>query len=255
MALLYDARGNEYVGQIDALGGVTITDARAATASLAAINAEALSDLNGHATLSIDIRGTFVGTVVFEGTIDGTNYVTIAAYNVATATYVASVTAAAQLAASVAGYRRVRVRCSAYTSGAIVVAMRATVADFTTIVERIPATSGLTATAAAGVAATLTIPAPGAGLYQYVSWIRIEKFAAALLVAAAVPVIVTTTNLPGTPSFNFAANAALAGTLDEKIISADMPMRGIVANTAITVVAPLTASVLWKISASWRVGA
>jgi len=255
MALLYDSRGNEYVGQLDALGGVTITDARAATASLAAINAEALSDLNGHATLSIDIRGTFVGTAVVEGTIDGTNYVTIVAYNVATATYVASVTAAAQLVASVAGYRRVRVRCSAYTSGAIVVAMRATIADFTTLVERIPATSGLTATAAAGVAVTLTIPAPGAGLYQYVDWIRIHKFASALLVAGVAPVIVTTTNLPGTPSFNFAADAALAGTGESLVVQNGMPIRGITANTAITVVAPLTTSILWKITASWRVGA
>jgi len=255
MALLYDSRGNEYVGQLDALGGVTITDARAATVSLSAANADALSDLHGHATLSIDIRGTFVATAVVEATVDGTNYYTIVAYTVATATYVASVTAAAQLVANVAGYRRVRIRCSAYTSGAIVVAMRSTIADFTTIVERIPATSGLTATAAAGVAATLTIPAPGAGLYQYVNWIRIEKFAAALLVAAAVPVIVTTTNIPGTPSFNCAADAAAAGTLVEKIISQSMPIRGITANTAITVVAPLTTSVLWKISASWRVGA
>lgn len=255
MALLYDARGNEYYGQLDTIGGITFTDARAATQSLGALNAEALSDLNGHATIAVDIRGTFVGTAVLEGTIDGTNYLTIVAYNVATAAYVASVTAAAQLAASVSGYRRVRVRCSAYTSGSIVVAMRATTADFTTIIERIPATSGLTATGAAAAAVTLTIPAPGAGLFQYIDWIRIEHFASALLTAAAAPVIVTTTNLPGTPSFNFRADAAPLGTLTARDLLNGMPIRASASNTAVTVVCPATTAVIWRATASWRVGA
>jgi hypothetical protein len=149
----------------------------------------------------------------------------------------------------------VRVRCSAYTSGAIVVAMRASLADFSTIVERIPATSGLTATGAAAAAVTLTLPGPGVGLFQYVSWIRIEKFATALLVAAAAPVIVTTTNLPGTPSFNFSAGAEPQGTLVERVIDQDMPIRASAANTAVTVVCPATTSVIWRATASWRVGA
>ena len=102
MALLYDSRGNEYVGQLDALTNVTVTDARAATASLSALNAEAITDLNGHSTLAIDVRGTFVGTVVFEGSIDGTNYLSLAAYNPVTATYVASANAAASHTLSVA---------------------------------------------------------------------------------------------------------------------------------------------------------
>jgi hypothetical protein len=255
MAQLYDVRNNEYLGQIDQITGSTLSDARPATASLGAVNAEALVDLQGHATLAVDIRGTFVGTAVFEGTVDGTNYVALVAYNTVTAIYVASVTAAANLSLNVAGYRRVRVRCSAYTSGAIVVALRATTADFATLVERIPATAGLTATGAAAAAVTLTIPAPGAGLYQYVNWIKIQHFASALLVAAAAPVIVTTTNLPGTPSFNFRADAAPQGTMSNDEINNGMPIRGITANTAITVVCPATTSVIWKVSASWRVGA
>lgn len=255
MAILYDARGNEYPGQLDVLPGSTYTDARTATGSLGALNAETVADLNGHATLMVDIRGTFVGTAVFEGTVDGTNYFALPAYNVATAIYVASVTAAANVALNVAGYRRVRVRCSAFTSGAVVVAFRATTADFTTIVERIPATGGITVTAAAGAIATLTIPAPAAGLFLYVNWIRIEHFAAALLTAAAAPVIVTTTNLPGTPSFNFRADAAPQGTLTEKVIQTGMPMRSSTAATTVTVVCPATVGVLWRATASYRVGA
>lgn len=255
MAVLYDARGNAYSGQLDAITGDTVTDARPVSASLAALNAETFFDCNGHATAMIDIRGTFVGTAVIEATVDGTNYIALAAYNLTTAAYVASVTAAANLAVNTAGFRRVRVRCSAYTSGTMVVTMRGSIADFSTIIERIPATSGITATGAAGAAVTLTIPAAGAGLFHYISWIRIEHFASALLVAAAAPVIVTTTNIPGTPSFNFRADAAAQGTLTEKVIQNDMPIRSSAANTATTVVCPLTTSVLWRATAAYRVGA
>ena len=255
MAILFDARGNEFIGQLDVITGSTNTDARAPSANLGALNAEALVDLNGHATLMVDIRGVFVGTAVFEGTIDGTNYITLMGYNVTTATYVVGVTALAQIALNCAGYRRLRVRCSAYTSGTIVVAMRATTADYTSIIERIPATLGVTVTAASGVAATLTLPAPGAGMYQYVDWIRIEKFAAALLTAAATPVLVTSTNMPGTMTHNFAADAAAQGTIAEKLIAGSMPIRATTANTAITVVCPATTNIIWRVNASYRIGA
>ena len=255
MATLYDAYGNQYLGQLDALTGTTITNPTPPTATLAAVNAEAVVDLNGHATLMVDIRGTFVGTMVFEGTVDGTNYIAIAAYNLVTATYAATATAAANLATNTAGFRRVRVRCTAFTSGAMLVTMRATTADFATLVERLPATAGLTVTAAVGVAATLTIPAPGAGLYQYINWIRIDSFAAAALTPAAAPVLVTTTNLPGLPIFNFRADASPQGTLAEKVIQSDMPIRAIATNGTVTVVCPATPNIIWRVTASWRVGA
>lgn len=255
MAILYDARGQEYFGQTDQITNGSITDNRASFVNLAAANAEATVDLNGHATLMVDLRGTFVATAVFEATVDGTNYIALPAYNLITATYVGSATAAANLALNCAGFRRVRVRLSAWTSGAVATTLRATTADFTTVVERIPATAGLTATGAAAAAVTLTLTAPGAGLFHYISWIRIEHFATAALTAAAAPVIVTTTNIPGTPSFNFRADAALQGTLTEKVISGDMPIRSITANTATTIVCPATTAVIWKVSASYRIGA
>lgn len=255
MAVLFDARGNEFFGAVDAITGQTSTDSRPASANLAAVNAEAVIDLSGHATVSVDVRGTFVGTGVFEGTIDGTNYIALAGINIATGAYVASVTAGAQIVLNCVGFRRIRVRCSAYTSGTMIVSMRATAADYSIISERISATSGLSATGAAAAAVTLTIPAPGAGLFQYIDWIRIEHFASAALVAAAAPVNVTTTNLPGTPAFSFRADAAAQGTLTEKVIQNGMPMRASTANTAVTVVCPATTGVIWRVAASYRVGA
>lgn len=255
MAIIYDPRGNEFFGDLDQIGNQPVSDTRPASVAIAGLNGEVVMDLNGHATASIDIRGTFVGTVVYEGSVDGINYVAIPLLVFTTGAYVMSSTAPVFGFLSVAGYRCVRVRASAFTSGAIMCAMRATKADYSILVERIAATSGLTATAAAGAAATLTLPAPGAGLFQYVDWIRIEHFATALLTAAAAPVIVTTTNLPGTPSFNFRADAAPQGTLTEKLIQNGMPIRAITANTTATIVAPATTGVIWKITASYRVGA
>jgi hypothetical protein len=75
MTQLFDVRGNPFNGSIDGITGETITDARAATAVLGVLNAEALLDLNGKAVVAIDLRSAaFTGTVVFEGTIDGVNY-------------------------------------------------------------------------------------------------------------------------------------------------------------------------------------
>lgn len=260
MTMIADARGNEYQGQLDAITNAVIVDPRVATATLGVANAEALVDLNGHATLMVDLRATAASmTVVFEATIDGTNYIALAGYNTQSALYVPSVvsttTLNTQIAINVAGYRRARVRCSAYTSGAITVALRATIGMRSMIVVKSPATAGLTATAAAGAACTLTIPAPGVGMYQYIDWIRISHFAAALLTAGASPTIVTSTNLPGTPSWNFRADAAPQGTETPLVVQNGMPIRASAANTAVTIVAPVTTGVLWKISASWRVGA
>lgn len=255
MAILFDARGNEYNGQLDIITGNTLTDGRNPSANLGSLNAESAIDLNGHATLMVDVRGTFVGTVVFEGTIDGTNYYTIPGYNVSTAAYVAGATATAQIALNCAGYRRLRGRCAAYTSGVIIITMRATTADFTSIVERIPATLGVTVTSTGGTGATLTLPAPGVGMYQYIDWVKFEMFAVALVTAGSSPISVPSTNLPGNMVHSFRNDAMPQGTLTEKLIMGNMPIRASTANTAVTFTCPATTNILWRAMASYRISA
>jgi hypothetical protein len=255
MAVIFDARGNEYVGQLDAINGTSIVDGRPANQNLNLLNAETFFDVNGHSTCMIDVRGTFVGTAVFEATVDGTNYIAVPAYNLLTGAYVPQVTAPGTVATNCAGFRRIRVRCSAYTSGTLIVAMRGSTADFAIIVERIPATLTVTATGAAAAAVTLTLAAPGAGMYHYIDSIKIDHFATALLTAAATPVLVTSTNLPGSPVINFRADAAPQGTLTTSIIQCGMPLRSTAANTATTVVCPATTAVIWRATAVYRIGA
>lgn len=77
--------------------------------------------------LIVQLTGTFTATVGFTGTVDGTNYKTLAFVTVgstAPGTPVTSVTAADICKVDAAGLTNVRVNCSAYTSGTIVYTVR-----------------------------------------------------------------------------------------------------------------------------------
>jgi hypothetical protein len=254
MAIIYDVRGNEFMGTLDQLGGQTLTEGRAVTQNIAALNGEVLLDLNGHSTMLVDFRGTFTATCVFEGSVDGTNYITLAGLNVVTQAYaVAVTTTGTTFAVNVAGFRRARIRASAFTSGPVIVGARASGADAVIQVERLPMTLGITATGASGAGVTLTVPLV-AGLFHYFDSIRVEHFAVATLTAAATPVLVTTTNLPGTPTINFRADAAPQGTLTERVFNFGAPFRSTAAGTNTTVVCPVTTNVIWRATAIYRLG-
>ena len=65
--------------------------------------------------------------------------------------------------------------------------------------------------------------------------------------------MITTTNLPGALAFSIPMEAAAQGSVYEKVME---PARAIMAsaqNTATTIVAPLTTSVIWRISATFYV--
>lgn len=71
----------------------------------------------------IYISGTFSATAAFEASIDGTNWFAVNATPVAGGTAVTTTTTGGQWVVNTAGLTYVRVRCSAWTSGAIVVSM------------------------------------------------------------------------------------------------------------------------------------
>lgn len=224
--------------------------------TLGALNAEIQADCDGASTVSLDLRGTFSHTVQLQGSIDGVNWVVIPVRSSLGGGFVLAVvgTVSGIWMGSCTGYRKVRAIVTAYTSGGSTATLMASNALFDDFASRGGITSAMgTITAAAGVAATLTIAAPGVGLRQYLTYLRITKFAAATLTAAAAPILVTTTNIPGTPVFSLPADAAAQGTVYSYQEDFAYPLMANAQNTAMTIVAPLTANVIWRITAGYFV--
>jgi len=269
MAIQYDARGNEYKagGFPDGTTGETVTDGRTISVLLGALNAETLIDLNGASVVSFDVRtAAAVLTYLFEATIDGTNYFSVPMFTqqqllaaaIVQEQYQPSVTIATTHSAAhmvgVTGYRRLRLRVSAYTSGNITVSVRSTRADLIIYNRPIPTTLMVTATAAANTIATATLPAPGAGMFHYISSINCMRNATAALAGGAT-LIITTTNLPGTPAWSVGNNMIAGGTQLDVDFQPANPLKSLVANTATTVVMPAAgAAVLNRINVSYYVG-
>ena len=224
------------------------------TGNLGSVNAEVIIASDGCASVMVDLRGTFSGTFEVAGTVDGTNWIAIPVrgVNIAAIGYVAAITgtAAGVWIGGCLGYRQVRIRCTAYTSGTAIAYLSASLAP-DTAPQNIATTTIGTAVGAAAASVTLTLAAPGAGLRQYLTYLSINRFATALLTAAAAPVTVTTTNLPGSLAFSFPAEAAAQGTLFPWREDLAFPLAASAQNTAVTVVAPATTTVIWRVTAGY----
>jgi len=269
MSVLKDARGNEFQGWLDQITGGLVTDPRAATVLLAALNSEALADLNGQAVAAFDIRtGAASLTLVFEVTTDGVNYFAVPAFIVSTTLaspfvpesmvsgIIITTTHTGLYVVGVSGYRRVRVRVSAFTSGNVTVALRASQSDFAIYSRPVPSILHVTATGAVNASSTATLPAV-VGQFHYITQIQLNKLYNVVGVAAGAGVIVTTTNLPGTPAFTTEQLASAAGTVANVINFrwAGNPLKSLVANTATTFVAPAQLQTIWRWNVSYYVGA
>jgi hypothetical protein len=71
--------------------------------------------------VGVQVTGTFSGTLQFEMSIDGTNFVAVQATNVATGAIATTTTATGIFKYDVVGALVVRTRATAWTSGAAVV--------------------------------------------------------------------------------------------------------------------------------------
>lgn len=260
MAVLYDSRGNEILGPIDQVTGGTVTDARTSTAVLSALNADSVMDLNGQSTWHIDVRTAAASlTLAFEGTIDGTNYHTLPAFNVGTEAFISALiittTQATAWRVNVAGFRRVRVRVSAFTSGTVTIAQRASMGIAMAYAAPIPSTLCVTVTAAANAGATITLPAAGAGLFHYLTHISLMRNSTAALGGTAT-LVITSTNLPGSLAWSVGNAMAAGGTQVDVNIALPSPLKSSVANTNTTIVMPAPgAAVLWRGNVFYYVGA
>lgn len=110
-----------------------------------------------------------------------------------------------------------------------------------------PSSLAVTGTAAVNTGVTVTLPAV-AGQFHYITQIQIIKFYAALGVAAAAPIVATTTNLPGTMALSFGQSAAAQGIIEQQTITPTTPIKSSVVNTATTIVCPAQLQTIWRVN-------
>ncbi|GEM_PF-2267445 len=242
--------------------------------SISGINSEVVLDVNGDESATIFLDGgggTLNATYVIEGSVDGLTYGALLAFPIPQFCNAGTIPLAAQpllleavnaasvrrvLSVCVAQLKKVRVRLSVYAAGTLDVTINADDRQALSpyVRDQKSATLLVTATGVSGAAVTATVPLV-AGLRHYIDFVQVVKFNAAALTAAAAPVLLTTTNVPGSPVINFPAGAEAQGS--DVVREMDFGSQGMAATaigTNTTVVAPATTGVIWRITVAYRLG-
>lgn len=252
---------------------VPIREARESSGTFNSQNNELVLDVSGDENVLLTmVPSAFVGSITFWGAGDntGTAYNTLPAYPMSPMNVGGTIPLAGEpiltdalVAANTARQwsipcgqlKKVRVVCSAYTSGSAVFTMRSDAqASINTAILARPATRLITATGAAGAAVTATLPAV-TGLRHIIDFISVTRSATAALTASATPVLVTTTNIPGALTLTFGQDVAGIGI--DKEVRVDFGSSGM-ATTALgsstTVVCPVYTGVVWRVTVGYRHG-
>lgn len=107
--------------------------------------------------------------------------------------------------------------------------------------------------AAVNTALTVTLPAAGAGLYHYITSIRLDKLYNVVGVASGAGIIVTTTNLNGLEFITQQIGSA-AGTVAAAInVSYGDGLRSAVPNTDTTITAPAQLQTIWYLTVNYYI--
>lgn len=95
------------------------------TGTLTAPAQTVVLDLNRFGTATVQITGTWVGTIEFEATVNGTTFVSMPAIRVSDRTVVSNTTANGVFVIAISGFSTVRARASALASGSAAIAIMA----------------------------------------------------------------------------------------------------------------------------------
>ena len=99
-----------------------------ATGTIAAVSANVAIALNGQSGVALQITGTWVGTLQFEGTVDGTNWVTVNGVFAGASAPGPTTTVNGIVRVTPSGLAQFRVTASAWTSGTATISLRASAA-------------------------------------------------------------------------------------------------------------------------------
>ena len=257
------------------VGAVNVNTAIASTVTVmqnaAAVTGNGTSlPATGYGTAVLQISGTFVASIAFEASVDaGATWFAISATQVGQGDIFNTATVPGLYRMTVAGLDLIRARVTWVSGTSITVTGRTSNAVNASKIVKL-ATSGLTignvlmtgvtavtTLSTANTAVTLTLPAPAAGQFHYLTSIKItlHNTSAAAVVGSAVALAFTSTNLPGALAWTD-GNALAAGTsktvADEQIANA---IKASAAGTATTITAPIAgAGVQSRITAYYYTG-
>lgn len=226
-----------------------------ASGSLSSLGAELIVAADGAASVSLDVRGTSSLMLEVAGTVDGINWIPIPVRPIGqtTISYMLNTYAgfAGILIGKCSAFRQVRVRVISYVSGLAQVTLAADTAPLDDDVLSTMTTGVMTIVGAAGAAVTLSVPAPGNGMRNFITYVSINRFAAAALTASATPVTGTSTNLPGNPAFTLPADAAAQGSMITQREEFNPPLPSVSQGSSTTIILPATPNVIWRASAGY----
>jgi hypothetical protein len=106
----------QFYNQSDKMASGSLTAAQP-TQGTPVAGATVVLSTNGCSAVGVNISGTWTGTIVMDGTFDGTNWFSVAPFNLSNGTLILSTTANANLIAGVGSLVQFRLRMSAYTIG------------------------------------------------------------------------------------------------------------------------------------------
>lgn len=106
----------------------------------------------------------------------------------------------------------------------------------------------VTNTAASGTGVTLTLPS-ASSQFHFISYINITKYFTATNAASATPLLVTTTNLPGSPVWTFGQPLGVIGVTETREMSFPSYIKSTSSSTATTIVCPATTGIIWRVTA------
>ena len=114
-----------YAVSVNSAGQLSLISAdTTASGSLTSTSSVTLVSGGGLSSCSVQVTGTWAGTLVFEASVDGVNFSAVNAMTASSTALTTSTSANGVWTVGIAGMAQVRVRCSVYTSGTAVVTLR-----------------------------------------------------------------------------------------------------------------------------------
>lgn len=148
--------GTNNIGDVDVLSDVTPANLTASGSLTASGQSVEVDPMRGCGSAAVQVTGTWVATLQFEGTVDGANYFNVNAVQPTSGNSINQTSGNGQWFIGCAGLAKLRVRCSSFTSGTATVTIVASIGtQVANLGNPIPA-----GTNNIGDVDVLTVPAP-----------------------------------------------------------------------------------------------